>query len=257
MGWWLVDHARWDRELQEMGEWFPEWEFCESVADREVPMPQGSLKETAMVIAWEGRLQPLLQDPDEAVKILSDLANDREVLVVRGGTLKHDEACRASHSVPEPLRNRNDYGVVFQLFAHQFAPPAHPKVYALQPYLGPELFRTQGHVNGDGSLCPFFAPDGEWDGTTDTFARYLRVGVSSLLAKHLYWQWMLDATGRNEWPGVRGPHGRAEAMLESIARSASAQCWCGSGKAYSDCHRNLDRERLSAPVWIYGNLKER
>lgn len=168
--------------------------------------------------------------------------------------MKHHDDCRASHSVPDALRNRSDYGVVFHLLAHQFAPPIHPKVYAEQPYLGPELFYTQGHINGDGSLCPFFAPDGEWDGIADTFAKYLRVGVSPFLAKHLYWQWVFDATGRSEWPGARGPHGIAEAILESATRSPDAQCRCGSGKPYRECHRDVDRKNLSAPVWVYGNL---
>lgn len=257
MRWWAADPDRWDRELREMGGWFPEWEYIESIADREVPTQGGSVKQKVLVIAWEGRLQPLPQDSHEAVKILADLANDQEVLVTRGGMLRHHERCRASHSVPDAVRNRNDFGVVFHLLAHQFPPPTHPKVYALQPHLGPELFHSQGHVNGDGSLCPLFAPDGAWNGIIDTLAKYLRAGVAPLLAKHLYWQWTLDATGRGVWPGTRGPHGPAEAMLTSLARSPDDQCWCGSGKPHKECHREHDRKHLSVALWTYGNLKTR
>lgn len=228
-----------------MGEWFPEWEFYESIAERIIPTKQGTVREKAVVIAWEGFLQPLPTDPAEAMKILADLARDREVLVTRGGTLEHKSNCREQHIAPDPVRNRRDYGTVFRLLVHQFAPPTHPKAYALQPYLGPELIHTQGHVNGDGSLCPLSAADGVWDGRTDTLAKYLRKGVSPLLAKHLYWQWIYDATGRNEWPGARGPHGRLEAILATMARGSDSPCWCGSGKEHAECHRDLDVEELS------------
>ncbi len=244
MRWWVDDPGRWERELLDMGLWFPDWELGEDVAEREYPTAQGAVKEKLLVRVWEGELHPLPADHDEAVKILADLAADRVVLVERAGVLRHNGTCAGAHVVLEPLRGRSDYATAFWLRAYQFAPPAHPKVYALRPWLGRELFHTQGHVNGDGSLCPFFAPDDVWNGVEGTLARYLRTGVSILLAKHLYWQWTREAMGTGIWPGRRGPHGLLEAMLESMYRPLMTQCRCGSGRPYGDCHRELDKEIL-------------
>ncbi len=214
-----------------MGRWFPEWEYYEADRDHE------------LALIWEGELQPLPQQPDSAMKILADLAAERLILVDRGGLLKHDGACKAGHELPPALQGRTDYGISFRLQVHHRAPPAHPKVYAIRPLLGAELFQTQGHVNGDGSLCPLFVPDGEWDGHRDTLAKYLRRGVSVLLAKHLFWLWTGSA-GKGQWPGRRGPHGREEAARQSLRLPPTAQCWCGSGKSHEACHREEDKELL-------------
>ncbi len=194
--------------------------------------------EPVLVLGWEGELQPLPADPSEAQKLLADLAADRTVLVDQGGLLRHPTECAGPHEVPTPLLNRDDYGVAFRLRVEQFQPPAHPKVYSVRPYLGPELFHTQGHVNGDGSLCPFTATDDEWNGEGDTLAKYLRQGVAALLAKHLYWQWT-----RGLWPGSKGPHGEFEAAQEALRRPRTLQCRCGSGRPYEYCHRAAD-ERM-------------
>lgn len=233
-----------------MGEWFPDWEYYDSVR-------MGEAGEPLLVRVWEGELAPLPAESEEAAKILSDLNEDRTVLVERGGVLKHDPHCTGAHGSPDAIRNHTDFAVGFRLMAEHPAPPAHPKVYALRPRLGAELFHTQGHVNGDGSLCPFFPPDGEWDGTKDTLAKYLRAGVSILLAKHLYWQWTREVTGAGIWPGARGPHGRFEAILESLQRSLAAQCRCGSGKPYADCHQEVDRQLLSSASALLSNLGRR
>jgi len=255
--WWVDDPGRWEREVLDMGRWFPDWEYGEDIAERDRLTAQGVAREKLLVRAWEGELRPLPTAHDEAVKILADLAADRVVLVERAGVLRHHHRCAAAHVVPGPLRNRTDYEASFRLRAHQFAPPAHPKVYALQPWLGPELFRTQGHVNGDGSLCPIFAPDEVWNCVEGTLARYLRTGVSILLAKHLYWQWTRDATGIGIWPGQRGPHGLLDGILGSMRQSPDTQCRCGSGRPYAGCHMEPDKEflRLQGVMLLLDSLR--
>ncbi len=238
MRWWAADPGRWERELSEMRVWFPEWKSYESVREREILTRQGFVKEPVLVLVWEGALQPLPDGQDEAVKILADLAENRTVLVDRGGMLRHPPDCAGAHVVPQPIRERQEYGVAFWLRAEHSLPPAHPEVCALRPFLGPELYYTQGHVNQDGTLCPYTSSDDDWNGQSDTLAKYLRHGVSIFLAKHLHWEW----TGKGIWPGHRGPHGTREAITESMRRPPTVQCRCGSGRPYSECHRDADRE---------------
>jgi hypothetical protein len=237
MRWWVSDPERWERELHDMDVWFPDWEYFEDVQ-------YGPSREPFLICVWEGELQPLPDDGDEATKILADLNHDRTLLVDRGGVLLHPQGCTGSHEVPDPLRGRSDYGVKFRLRAEHLPPPAHPKVYGLRPYLGPELYYTQGHVNLDCSLCPYTITDDDWNGERDTIARYLRHGVSILLAKHLYWQWTREATGTGVWPGKKGPHGLSEAIIEAQKRPPTVQCRCGSGRAYRNCHMEEDNHTM-------------
>lgn len=229
-----------------MGAWFPDWEYFEDVHYK----PSG---EPFLIRVWEGELQPLPDDGDEAVKILADLEKDRWLRVARGGTLQHPQECNGPHQVPIPLRARSGYAIRFNLRAEQLPPPAHPKVYARYPHLGPELYHTQGHVNQDGSLCPYTIGDDEWSGQRDTLARYLFHGVSFLLAKHLYWQWTREATGIGIWPGTRGPHGTFEAILEALKRPPTNPCRCGTGKPYRDCHMEGDKHIIRTnPLGLLG-----
>lgn len=232
MRWWIADPDRWEREIHDMGAWFPDWQY-------DLGVHYHLTGEPFLIIVWEGELQPLPDSEQEAVKILAHLKKDSEVIVGRGGTLLHPPACTdPDDDMPAQVRGRSDYGTRFALRTEQFAPPAHPKVYSDRPHLGPELYETQGHVNRDGSLCPYTATDEDWNGRRDTLALYLRRGVSILLAKHLYWTW----TGN--WPGQRGPHGEIEADAEARQRPPNVQCWCGSGKPYRDCHKKKGQPRI-------------
>lgn len=231
-----------------MHAWFPGWTRYESVAKRECLTSQGFVMEPVLVLVWEGDLQPLPNDTSEAVNILADLAEDRTVLVQQGGLLRHSADCVFPHAVPEPLQNRDDYGVVFHLRVEHPQPPAHPKAYALRPSLEPELYHTQGHVNADGSLCPYTATDDDWNGHRDTLAKYLRQGLSILLAKHLYWEWTGAATRNGVWPGIKGPHGDYQAALEALRRPPTVQCRCGSGRPHKDCHIKLDQRIVRDPL---------
>lgn len=203
-----------------------------------------------IVRVWEGELQPLPDDPQEASYILADLEQDRQVTVDVDGILRHDPTCTQPHgNLPAAVQSQRHYSERFLLRAEHWAPPAHPKVYALRPYLGPELYFTQKHLNLDGSLCPYTPTDDEWNGGQDTLSMYLRRGVSIFLAKHLYWKWTA-ANGSGRWPGRSGPHGELQAVLQALSRRPTVQCRCGNGRRYQDCHRPFD-ERKSADILRY------
>jgi len=231
-----------------MGAWFPDWQHFEAARERQVPAGRGFVREPVIILVWEGELQPLPDDPSEATNILADLAADRDVLVAQGGTLQHLESCMYPHNVPESIHAQGEYGVRFLLQAEHLAPPAHPNVYSLRPYLSPELYNTQGHINRDGTLCPFTGTDDGWNGGRDTLAAYLKRGVAILLAKHLYWQWIWEATSNGIWPGWSGPHGEVQAALEAMKRPPTVQCRCGSGRPHGVCHRPLDERIEKDPI---------
>ncbi len=224
--------------------WFPNWIWSETVREREVLGPRGFSREFMIVRVWEGGLQPLPDDPHEARCILADLEQDRQLMVGVGGTLRHDPTCTRSHQdLPAAVQFQPQYGQCFSLRAEHWAPPSHPKVFALRPSLGPELYFTQKHINLDGSLCPYTATDDEWAGGQDTLSMYLRRGVSIFLAKHLFWAWTEEETGAGIWPGQSGPHGEVQAILLALSRPRTAQCRCGSGQPYQDCHRSFDEAK--------------
>lgn len=224
--------------------WFPGWVWVDTVGEREVLGPRGFSREPVIVRVWEGDIQPLPDDPHEARCILADLEQDCKVLVDVGGTLRHDPSCTRPHQeLPAAVQFQSHYGQRFSLRAEHWAPPAHPKVYSLRPCLGPELYFTQKHVNLDGSLCPYTATDGEWTGRQDTLSMYLRRGVSIFLAKHLFWAWTREADANGIWPGKSGPHGEVQAILLALSRPSVAQCRCGSGHPYQNCHRSFDETK--------------
>lgn len=250
MRWWVSDPNRWDLELADMLAWFPDWTWFETTREHQVLGQEGFVRELIIVRVWEGELQPLPDDAHEARRILSDLEKDRQVTVDVGGVLRHDPGCTQPHeSLPEAVQSQSRYNERFFLSTEHWAPPAHPKAYALRPYLGPELYFTQKHINLDGSLCPYTPTDGEWNGREDTLSMYLRRGISIFLAKHLYWTWTA-ANGAGRWPGRTGPHGELQAMLQALSRHPTVPCRCGNGPIYQDCHRPID-EAKNADILRY------
>ena len=175
--------------------------------------------------AWCGLISPLADSQDPA-RVLAALAQDRAVDLGIDGTLNV-----LASDAPEQMVSLCDPHVVHAKFAFRVTyrePPAHPSPMLTYPEIDPAC----PHKYSDGSACALLPSDGVWDWhRPSTMADYLDY-VSIWAAKYAYWK-ATNAWGHGGlWIGAEAPHNQA--FRDQTANTA--QCWCGSGLRFGDCH---------------------
>lgn len=203
-----------------MNHWYPYWPYRTGTEDA-FPLR-----------IWEGLLHPLPDEAREIRLILADLDADRKVNVRQGGSIVHPEDCKEDHSLAEDLQDLIVTPRVFYLSAAQDRPPSHPRVRALLPEISERTFFGHPHLYMSGEICPLFPPDGGWDGIGNTLADYLP-HISIWLVKHMVWVSMRALGRKARFIGKDdAPHGDFDRLISRLG-----QCWCGSGRAYRNCHK--------------------
>ncbi|MEK7992646.1 MAG: hypothetical protein AAB403_02470 [Planctomycetota bacterium] len=224
--------------------------------------------------AWRGPLQPLVI-AGEVNTIISDLEANATVHFLDGGILHHDPECRRHHSDLWYAGQLRRMDVRFEIVLVDFGPDPHPQVFSVRPEISTRTYPTHPHLRLDKiaridskelpALCTYFTTDGSLPQGNLMLARALDF-ASIYLAKHLVWlrtatlmafrpgcppQEIARDSGLalhspfcngnpnprwvGHWPGPVTPHGAAE-MLKAI--HPSAECSCGSRKAYRQCCRS-------------------
>ena len=209
---------------------------------------------------WTGFIQPYAHcDLPETALIIDDLYAGAPVCV-QHGSLSHDPSCRRPHTSMSLLTTMHVLNCMDtaqnELFAIRVVvPPAprHPKAIALYPEISadsypdhPHLFRQDRRPGRPQStepdaLCTYRPGSGEWSRATSSMTTYIDF-VALFLAKHVVWRRTRAIAGRGLWLGPDASH-HPSALVRTIKRTD--ECWCGSGKAYGDCHRQGDLEAAS------------
>lgn len=110
---------------------------------------------------------------------------------------------------------------VFHLEVFHWSPPAHPDLYVTWP----ELIPGTPHTFGKQFPCVVSPTDGGWSAENNTIADYVDF-TSIWLVKYEVW------TQIQQWIGHEASHD--EEVLRRT--NPNAQCFCGSGYRYKDCH---------------------
>ena len=227
---------RLEASREAMAEEYPMFRF------RRVAVPDGGLGHQE-VGEWRGSLT-VVRATEGLAELFYDLECGRLVRMLRGGELLHRPDCKARHRRQDWMREVTAPFPEFEVRVRYAGGSRHPVSWVLRPELRPGLV---GHLNRDGTVCPYFPPDGVWSwerGTVATYVDYVAVWI----AKRVVW----ERTGH--WPGRAHPaiYGEAESARYHLRVIApEAQCWCGSGGAYKKCHRKVDRE-FAAPRGTVG-----
>jgi hypothetical protein len=112
---------------------------------------------------------------------------------------------------------------------------AHPQAFILEPPLPRSKWK---HLFGDGAICPYPPWERVWSWTHHSVVDFMD-HVLIWLIKSIVW---LQA---RVWIGKERRH-ETEYLLATI--EPRAQCWCGSGKQYQDCHQPKDERLLAKRV---------
>lgn len=197
-----------------------------------------------LIRTWRGSIVPFAPDasPEEIVKIVIDLDEDRPVRVLANGTLAHFEDCGGRHRVRPELRSERRLGGSFAIEIAYRVPPGHPIVRSLRPRITREAFPggPPPHLlNNLEALCILFPADRFWTWERHGAREYANY-TAIWLAKHLAW---VEARERGipvevAWPGAFVGH---EPWEVAALIGPKDPCRCGSGRAYGTCCRPRDQ----------------
>lgn len=102
-----------------------------------------------------------------------------------------------------------------------------PRIWVLSPEISRRTHSFHPHLNADGSVCAFFAPDCTYDpGIHDVSVLVDLAG--DWLRKHIFYEefgW---------WPGPVAPHDPDDVLAE-LKSQPSKPCVCGSGSSFDRC----------------------
>ena len=219
--WWLEDPERWEYECRQMKKHYPGWQPKGCHPGEKNP------KETVAPV-WVGSITPLAL-PSDALAVISSLAEDRYVQVHINGRVDVDPEDLAEKTLDLPIDEKELRRTFFLLARHE-GPPSHPKVFMTIPQL-PGLCP---HVFGDSSLCPLLPSLGAWSWDGHSLVNYLD-HIAIWLVKFSVWDATQKATGYGVWIGREALHHR---ILLS-ATPPNAQCYCGSGLRFEQCHGRI------------------
>lgn len=218
--------------------------------------------------AFKGFIRPF-SDDETGRRVLRAIGANIP-LQVSGGRLHVDVAGLQPHPLEEFLV---DMAVPFSILLLEFEPPEHPRAFLFEPKMVPRLsasphLRPDKSIEIDGvpypALCVYSGNlykylDGQsrLEQFLDQTATYLAKYLIWLRTRRLY-RWTatgpvllrsprpgaaITASGvshsadllwRGYWPGPSAPSG-PEAHLATV--SPKEECWCWSGKRYSECCR--------------------
>jgi len=220
------------------------------VADR---LPKHALERDrcgAVVRTWKGFLQPFgnALDTEQVEQVLADLAADRVVHVLPGGTLQHAPGCELPHHLAEDLRPGRPLDDRYLVEIAYSIPPAHPTVRALEPEITKEVFPDPADqpphlLQPLQALCILFPPNREWNWDEHTVREYMDF-MTIWLAKHSVWLETRErlGPGRGQWIGSSIPHDPRD-ILELLR--PNDLCRCGSARRYTSCCRQEDERRAT------------
>ncbi|HHY08259.1 MAG TPA: hypothetical protein GX530_07010 [Corynebacteriales bacterium] len=186
-----------------------------------------SPKETVAPV-WVGSITPLAP-PSDAFGVISALAEDRYVEIHIGGRIDVDPEDLPEKMLELPI-DEEELRKTFYLLARHEGPPSHPKVFMTLP----QLPRLCPHVFPDGSLCPLLPSGGAWSWVENSLADYLD-HIAIWLVKFSVWDATRKATGQGIWIGSEAPHDPASLAATPL----NAQCYCGSGLRFGQCHGRI------------------
>mgnify|MGYP006952620473 CR=1 FL=1 len=192
-------------------------------------------------LAWEGDLQPLL-DRDRLDELLQDLDNDRTVKIDRErGVVVHDPDCLREHG-QHPVSTRVLVPVSrFKIRIEDYCDGRLPRAQVLEPFIPKEERRH--HLSEDG-ICAFSPSEHPWNPSTSSIVTDFTDHVLIwLLKQHIF------STTKDVWLGSEAPH-EAPYLLSTIG--PYQQCFCGSGKFFSSCHRiHVGYQLFGRPWFIF------
>jgi hypothetical protein len=203
-----------DASIEEMRAYYPQFSLS--------GLPMG----TGPVAVWRGHVQPI-QTRSNLEYLLDDLSQDRPVEIFPGGRVEHFSDCRSSHVEHQWMEAITNPDVSFKIEVQYEGDSRHPRAYVLQPDLPPSAWK---HRLG-GSICAYAPWERVWHWQKHTVVDFMD-HVLIWLIKSIVW---LQA---HVWIGDERQH-HAEYLLRQI--DPRAQCWCGSGKQYGNCHRLGDQ----------------
>lgn len=131
------------------------------------------------------------------------------------------------HGLLRPFHSR------FETFhvALVYPPTDHdvPKIWALSPEISKRTRWTDPHINIDGSLCTFFAPDRTYEPATQDIGLLVDLTVD-WTRRYIFFREV------GYWPGKEAPHFASEVLAE-LDHNVNARCVCGSAKPFRFCCR--------------------
>jgi len=235
--------------------WFPQFELC----DRRFCATPRLGQRTRAHSYWRGRLQPFQADSDSGLVVANMFAR-RTVRVYGDGFLEATGTDLAPYRVSGAAQLLTPYTIEVVTYA----PPALPRIFALEPRLDSRTFPRVEHLNRDDSgaranpehhvlrsrpdcdLCIVAPQDNVWSWESKDIAEL--IGYTAVwLGAYAAVRW----GGVPEWPLPHAPHAVERRMLEI---PFGAMCPCGSGYSYGLCCRPRDDVfwRSSPHKWTLG-----
>lgn len=178
-------------------------------------------------VAWNGWIQPIY-NLENLEWILADLDQDRRVRILQDGQIVHDPNCNRNHQHLPWIKNLKRPDQAFKVKITYSGGKKHPRCYVLEPDI-PKSKRK--HMFGDGAICAYSPQKNLWSAEIHTVVEFTDYAAIWLFKWNVW-----NQTGN--WLGKETSHNKI-ALYNSI--DSSAQCWCGSGDKYSECHRIQDK----------------
>lgn len=179
---------------------------------------------------WEGWIQPI-RSHDGLNGIVCDLDADREISIDREtASIAHSPNCTANHEKYRVFERLKRPDRPFHVRIEYTGGSAHPRAWLLDPVVTPA---THYHMFTGGRICAYPPQTNVWRAENHTVSDF----IDHVLVWTFKWNIWVE-TGY--WLGSEEDHDPMH-LLSTIA--PDMQCWCGSGKSYSECCRSRDRER--------------
>ncbi len=207
--------------------------LSESVAEMKANYPTFSVGVyplgTSADAIWEGWIQPI-RSLEDLEFLLADLAQNRAVRILPGGEIIHHPNCRRTHQNLAWIKKLKKPDRAFKIKITYGGGKRHPRAFVIDPNIPPE---ERKHMFGDGAICAYPPWQGVWDWQLNTVADFADQ-AAIWLVKWNVWQ----QTG--VWLGDEMRH---ENTFLFFNIKETAQCWCGSGECYGECHRESDARK--------------
>lgn len=181
---------------------------------------------TGAEAVWQGWIQPI-RSFEDLEYLLADLAQNRAVRILSGGEVIHHPNCQRKHPKLSWIKKLKKPDRAFKVKITYGGGSRHPRAFVIDPVIPPH---EREHMFADGAVCAYPPWHGVWDWQTNTVADFTDQ-AAVWLVKWNVWQ----QTGI--WLGEEMRHDKAF-LLFNI--KPTAQCWCGSGERYGECHRVSD-----------------
>lgn len=186
---------------------------------------------------WEGWLQPI-RSRVGLNGILCDLDADQQILVDReSASLAHPPRCTTNHEQHRIFNRLKRPDRAFRVRIGFTGGVSHPQAWLLDPIV---TDATHYHMFSGGRICAYPPQTNAWQADEHTVADF----TDHVLVWTFKWNTWVE-TGY--WLGSEEDHDPLH-LVSTV--SPESQCWCGSGKTYSECCRQRDRDRAGLEMAI-------